>query len=52
MTITTRPLTDTDFAAEVHGVTLDDVDVGGADAGDRKVGALGDGEAGWHTDQT
>jgi taurine dioxygenase len=111
MTIITRPLTDTDFAAEVHGVTLDDVHLEGVQRrlqylwlthrvlvfrgldtddeqrliglskvfgrleihsrteylsrstpeliyvsnmkdGDRKVGALGDGEAGWHTDQT
>ena len=111
MNITTRPLTATDFAAEVHGVTLDDVGLEGVQRrlyylwmkhrvlvfhgldtdreerliglskvfgrleihsrteylspkvpellyisnmkeGERKVGVLGDGEAGWHTDQT
>lgn len=111
MTITARNLTDTDFAAKVEGVTLDDVGLEGVQRrlqhlwikhqvlvfegldtederrlvglskvfgrlevhsrieynskvvpellyisnmkeGERKVGALGDGEAGWHTDQT
>lgn len=111
MTITTRNLTDTDFVAEVHGVTLSDVGLEGVQRrlnhlwlkhqvlvfrgldtddekrliglsrvfgrleihsrteylsptvpellyvsnikdGDRKIGVLGDGEAGWHTDQT
>lgn len=113
MNITTTPVTDTDFVAEVHGLDLDqignegvrrrlqylwlkhqvllfrDLPVGEADEarlaslskvfgdleihsrseylsrgapellyvsnlkdGDRKIGVLGDGEAGWHTDQT
>jgi taurine dioxygenase len=111
MTITTTPLTASDFAAEVHGFTLDDVHLEGVQRrlyylwmkhrvlvfhdldtdneerliglskvfgrlevhsraeylstkvpellyisnmkeGERKLGALGDGEAGWHTDQT
>jgi len=111
MTITARNLTDTDFAAEVSGFTLDDVQLEGVQRrlqylwmkhqvlvfhgldtddepklaglsrvfgrleihsrgeylskqvpellyisnlkeGERKVGVLGDGEAGWHTDQT
>lgn len=111
MAITTRPLTDTDFAAEVSGVTLDDVHLEGVrrrlqylwlkhqvlvfhgldteneqrliglskvfgaleihsrteylststpeliyisnlKQGSKSLGALGDGEAGWHTDQT
>ena len=111
MNITVRNLTNTDFAAEVVGVTLDDVGLEGVQRrlqhlwlkhqvlvfrnldtddeprlaglsrvfgrleihsrteylspgtpellyisnikqGDRKIGVLGDGEAGWHTDQT